>query len=147
MTAANETLALLQNAQDQRLDAPKPKPTSDVLVEVAASMVTIDGKAHRVMVHSWGYDQTNTDFYAVVKETKTTVTLRRLGTVGVEYNGRDPFARKVVPGDFWHDLYGGETKRKRKVNAPGEPLSCSGVNDCGWTTQWDGRPQTETSYH
>ena len=29
---------------------------------------------------SWGYDQTNVEFWKVVKETKATITLRRIGS-------------------------------------------------------------------
>jgi hypothetical protein len=108
------------------------------------NQVRIDGRNYRVVVHSWGYDQTNIDFWAIVKETKCFVTLRRLGSMVVEANG--PMSAKVVPAPKWHPMYP-ETRRKKKDFDKDGRLSFDGVNECGWSTEWTGNACTETSYH
>lgn len=48
------------------------------------------------MVSSWGYDQTNIDFYKVVKVTPKSVRLQRWTSTTVGSNG---YHDQVVPGD------------------------------------------------
>lgn len=38
----------------------------------------------KILVSTWGYDQTNVDFFKVVRETPSSVWLQRIGSVPVE---------------------------------------------------------------
>ena len=43
-------------------------------------------KARDIFYHSWGHEQTNIDYYQVVKATKKTISLRRIKGTVEEYN-------------------------------------------------------------
>jgi hypothetical protein len=52
-----------------------------------------------IMVSMWGYDQTNVDYYEVVKLSGCMATLRPLKSVSVE-TGRDIGKCRPLPGDY-----------------------------------------------
>lgn len=52
-----------------------------------------------VVYHSWGWEQTNVDFYVVVETTKNFVTLAPIPSVEVESAGLSSMAAYVVAGD------------------------------------------------
>lgn len=117
---------------------------SDLVAPAApANRVTIDGESYKVIVHSWGYDQTNIYFWAVTYETKAFVTLRRLRSKTVEATGF--MSARVAPAPSWHPS--NEVQRKKKCHGPEGRLSFGGVNGHGWSTEWTGAASTETSYH
>ena len=43
-----------------------------------------------VLKYSWGYDQTNTDFYQVVAKTAKTITIREIGGTWASYTQVSP---------------------------------------------------------
>lgn len=54
---------------------------------------------------SWGYDQTNTEFFEVVKRTPGTVTVRRIGErMGDLAHGENPRLVYPAPGHFVDDF-------------------------------------------
>lgn len=79
---------------------------------------------------SWGYDQTNVEFFEVVRRTPATVTVRRIaGRMGVEAHGENPRSVYPAPGQYIDDFHlrDGqkvcrlETKR-RKWQGDGDPI-------------------------
>lgn len=55
---------------------------------------------------SWGYDQTNTEFFEVVRRTKATVTVRRIASrMGIEANGESPHSVFPAPGQYRDDFH------------------------------------------
>lgn len=63
-----------------------------------------------ILVNQWGYDQTNTDFYQVVRRTKATAWLRPIGADSVP--GSEAFMScSYIPKR--DDFMEGETMRKR----------------------------------
>jgi hypothetical protein len=107
-------------------------------------------------VSSWGYDQTNIDFYKVVAATAKCIKVQ-------EWSGRRDEQNRLVPGDgprtFWSRSYDYDT------GLHGDPVStvakvqlkriASGWQGEPWITlttysgasKWDGRPMSDTYTH
>lgn len=109
-------------------------------------------------VSSWGYDQTNIDFYKVVGLTKKGVkvqhwTKKHVGEVGGPQEA-------VVPGDepvtgAWVKAEGGWSEYDKDATAPveqkflssysvGEERVYFSVNSFASAYKWDGRPKYQT---
>lgn len=97
-------------------------------------------KVGDILESSWGYDQTNVDFYEVVGVTNKSVKIEKIGNTAVDDNG--PGGLGVVPNTSYRS---GNVMLKRvsSVSADGKSgwvrlTSYSGAN------KWDGTPQYET---
>ena len=93
-----------------------------------------------ILESSWGYDQTNVDFYEVVGVTNKSVKIEKIGNTTVSDDG--PGGLSVVPNTSYRS---GNVMLKRvsSVSADGKSgwvslTSYSGAN------KWDGTPQHET---
>lgn len=86
----------------------------------------------------WGYEQTNVDYYEVVKATAKTATLRQIATETIRAAGQ--MAEYVVPSP---GEYVGEPFR-RKVR-PGE--SMVSINSVAVAAVWTGSETLKTSWH
>jgi hypothetical protein len=107
-------------------------------------------------VHTWGYDQTNTDYYRVTSVTKSgkSVTLQRVRATQVgEDNGSTV---RTVPTDepFGYSRRNHETgEYETELVAPiRKRLQVSGSSvfvamECGWCKLWEGQPESSTSPH
>ena len=86
-------------------------------------------KVGDVLKCSWGYEQTNVDFYEVVKATKAMVTVRKIASKAWSEAGYSSMAGFVVPkpGEFLEGFRAKELRRK--VLAGGETIR---VNDYAW---------------
>jgi acetyl-CoA acetyltransferase len=93
-----------------------------------------------IFASSWGYDQTNVDFYEVVKVTKASVVIREIAKQQETSDGGWTGYVNPRPGEF-----SGEAMTRRLKagwdNTPGVK-----VNSCAWARLWDGKPQRFTSY-
>lgn len=87
-----------------------------------------------IIVSSWGYDQTNIDFYKVVKQTASSVWIQKLGKGYVEQTGWAHY--KVVPVD----VFATETQLVRRYKE-GDFVK---ISDYEFAYLWDGEPETET---
>jgi hypothetical protein len=99
-----------------------------------------DVKVGSIFVCSWGYDQTNIDFYEVVaKSGKATVKVRRTYTTVVESRAYDCLVAPW-PGQF----YGDEilTKRLRESSYGGVAFKVASYANA---YLWDGRPRADNS--
>ncbi len=88
-----------------------------------------------IMVNSWGYEQTNVDFYQVVAVTKSTVKLRPI-CGNLTQNHFMSGTTVAVKDSFCGDEV--LTKRVNKDNY----ASMS----CGCLSKWDGRPMHRSWY-
>lgn len=97
---------------------------------------------------SWGYDQTNIDFYQVIKRTAKMITVRRIGRTS------EPawtMACYVMPvkdafldsGSHYDQTYGKPLTRRLGVNLYGEPCFKPESYSMAWL--WNGERKTETS--
>jgi len=89
---------------------------------------------------SWGYDQTNIDFYKVVKKTKTGISIVPMSKKVIEYSDQY-MTGKVVPGE----VYFGSKPMRRKLNKYGDKYYIS-INSFSSASKWSGRPETFTTY-
>lgn len=94
---------------------------------------------------SWGYEQTNIDFYQVTKKTAKTVTLQPVSSIRLdtgnmtaqEMPARDAFKGNVhVPA---------EGKRCKMLGYGSGPMVK--VCDYEYAYLWDGKPKRSSSYY
>lgn len=89
-----------------------------------------------ILVASWGYEQTNVDFYEVTKVTGArTVEIREIGSNIVSGDGH---AGKVIPAS---GQYTGPAMRKQ---VDGNEIK---VGPRAWARIWDGLPKSFNSNH
>ena len=87
---------------------------------------------------SWGYDQTNIDFYKVTGKTAKFVTLQQIGSKIVKETG---WAEQVVvPGEV---EIGKPFKRKVQTFAWGTYVS---ISDWASASPWEGKPVRQSQY-
>ncbi len=96
---------------------------------------------------SWGYDQTNIDFYQVIARTDKMVTARRLRTkhspAHIMGSYVEPIPNSFLDGDHpYEQAYGKAFKAKLKTLSDGEP--CFRVSESATAFPWDGKRKTET---
>lgn len=87
-----------------------------------------------ILSSSWGYDQTNVDFYEVVETTEREVTLREIGKRGA--GGPDEWSDYVVP---LPGVYVGDPLRRRPTTDSVK------IETYKYATKWDGKPERVTS--
>jgi hypothetical protein len=92
---------------------------------------------------SWGYDQTNVDFYQVVKVTAKTVTVRKIGKETCELTGR--FTGTVTPVIDSFDPRKAEMRRTVRTWSGWANPSIK-INDSEYAYPWNGKPQHVSSY-
>lgn len=88
-----------------------------------------------IFYSSWGYEQTNIDFYKVVGMTKATVTLQRIGAIKTESGWETgtvvPNPERTIGDSFRRKLINGDSAR---------------INSFSYASLWDGRPRRYSSY-
>lgn len=96
-------------------------------------------KVGDMLHYSWGYDQTNAEFYQVVSVTRKTATIRQIGSRRVEATSHDSETVVAVKDAF---LEGDRYKPMRKV-VNGDALAM----DHGCATIWCGTPMHSSWGH
>jgi hypothetical protein len=91
-----------------------------------------------IFVSTWGYDQTNVDFYRVVRSTAASVWLQKVGQRVEEQTGY--MSETVMPTEQTC----GEVFR-RKVQMYGDTAYAS-INDYASAREWSGKPVMQTHY-
>ena len=89
----------------------------------------------KILYSLWGYDQTNIDFYQIVKKTKSMIVIHKIGKefLDTKYASED----LVMPVK---DYFIGK-EMKKKVGPYGVTL-----NTYANASLWDGQPQYQTAY-
>jgi len=114
-----------------------------------------------ILHHSWGYDQTNCDFYQVVEVKKASVVLRKIGAKRVD--GSEGFmSESLMPEKdaFITEGYHALTKHDGNIT----PDNCTILKRVsfyvqdddslryyipvpyGWCSVWEGKPQYHSWY-
>lgn len=91
-----------------------------------------------IFSHSWGYDQTNIQYYEVVKMTGQTVTIREL-CQNKEDTGWAQGKCTPIPGKYY-----GKEEMVKRVQVSGSTIYLS--MECGFCKLWDGTPDNWTAY-
>ena len=88
-----------------------------------------------ILYSSWGYDQTNIDFYRVVRRTGSYVWLAPMGSHAIDDS-------HVVP----HGVLSGKKLLKKKVQVYDGEESSVRLTSYSSAYPWDGRPKYETPW-
>lgn len=98
-------------------------------------------KVGDILYASWGYDQTNIDFYKVVDVKGKKVTVTKIASKQTDQNTGNSMAAYVIP---IADAECGEPiSRFAKKDGDGYEIR---INDCATAWMWDGRPKYESWY-
>lgn len=104
-----------------------------------------DGYQPGAVIHSsWGYDQTQADYYLVIRRTAKQVTLVRLHTLEQAAPGYSPMAGLATPGGLWLACPDWPIVR-RKLHYRNEKPSGFTLS-YGWAKLWDGKPNYCSHY-
>jgi hypothetical protein len=92
-----------------------------------------------ILVNTWGWEQTNVDFYEVVKRTEKSVTIRKIAREIDDYNAYE-MSGFATPkkGEYIEDAI-----RKTVVGAG---VDCHIKFKHGGCSLWDGAPKRYTTY-
>lgn len=91
-----------------------------------------------ILVSSWGWEQTNIDFYVIVERKNAFVKLLKISNRS-EYIGN--MTSKELPGN----IYINEKPFRKKIKSwDGIEKGFSILN--GWCSLWDGKEKTATHY-
>lgn len=93
-----------------------------------------------VLVASWGYEQTNIDYYLVTKRTAKSVKLQPIGKKNVALTGHMTGTCEPDPDSF---LDAPEITRRVRAHSGSEWVT---VNDYTSATLWSGQPNSWSSY-
>jgi len=99
----------------------------------------IDIKPGTIFKSSWGYDQTNIDFYKVVKTSAKSVWLIK---VGQEILSESIYGEEVVPADGYEI---GKTFVRRPQFYGEDPYVS--ISSYAGASVWNGKPATQTHTH
>lgn len=96
-----------------------------------------------VLAYSWGYDQTNIDFYRIVKRSGEWVWLREMEGIETEDPPREPggpwtMTGRVVAGADQPDA---KVFRRKLHKRNGKITGCA-LRSYGWASLWDGHPMS-----
>jgi hypothetical protein len=119
----------------------------------AAAPKPIGGyEAGAIIESSWGYDQTNIDFFQIAKRSGDWVSLIPLNSKTVDRSG-PMMTSKVMPGE---PMKPGDAVSCVSQNWNGKPIrrklafrdgKCIGLSiKHGWANLWDGKPGNATHY-
>ena len=96
-----------------------------------------------ILVDSWGWEQTNVDFYAIIKRSGDFVTIQMM-KVQETFKGRE-MTSEVLPLEV--DPKAKPIRRKVKsFNGEEKGFSLRDYAGGGWTKLWSGSVQTATHY-
>jgi hypothetical protein len=93
-----------------------------------------------ILVSSWGYDQTNVDFYMVTRTTKTSVYIRKIRSEVTYSGGHSDSATPCPMGTPYNAS--AEPKRKKVQTYDGRPYVSLSAYASAYL--WDGTPQYQT---
>jgi len=137
-------------SEDQSFEM-KPKETDSVESEekTAGKKTAMPSPAEMgvevgdIFVSSWGYDQTNVDFYQVTRLTAQSVEVRAIASELVSGDGWSGTV-VAVPNAFLEGLQAQKFVSRLRHGYQGEPSIKVGYQRYAWL--WDGKPKTMTSY-
>jgi hypothetical protein len=93
-----------------------------------------------IVESSWGYGQTNVNFWIVTKRTKTQVTLEELQPLTINHTGG--MSGEAVPGGVWTELKDKERVIVRKLHRTDKGKEYARMRPTyGTIHPWDGTPQ------
>jgi hypothetical protein len=94
----------------------------------------------KIIVYSWGYEQTNQDFYKILKRQGDYVTI-------VEMDYKETYdARSMTGTKVPTEIKTGAKPFRRKVHSRDGKESGIAIESYGWGNLWDGDPAHYSTY-
>ncbi len=94
-----------------------------------------------IISFSWGYEQTNIDFFRIIDRKGDWCTLQKLNAARTE-NSTTSMVGTIVPLDETAD----EKPIRRKIHRrDGQEIGFA-IKRYGWASLWDGEPEHYSSY-
>lgn len=95
-------------------------------------------KVGDILKMSWGYDQTNIDFYEVTAASPKMVVLRKLEKKVVRQSGTDEMVMPL-PGRYKGPAF------RRKVSPGWRGGAWVSINSYAGASKWKGKPEAQTN--
>jgi len=99
-------------------------------------------KVGEILYDSWGYDQTNIDFYQITRISKGCIWIREINLESVKDTSYD--SDQVIP---CKNKFIGEEKKKRVVRTSWKPEGYISSDISGTLSQYDGTPKHRSWGH
>jgi len=105
-----------------------------------------------IIYNSWGYDQTNIDFYKILERKGNYITIVEMNQE--EYKNPNPPREPRSPNELWGQgqvvpttVKSGDKPFRRmvRIDRDGKELGVQ-IASYGWAKLWDGKPAHYTSY-
>lgn len=94
----------------------------------------------KIVVFSWGYDQTNIDYYLITQRKGDFATLQPIGEK-TSYNEKHMIGESVPD----ESKKTGKPFRRKVHTSRGEEIGIA-IKSFGWASLWDGRPKRYSTY-
>jgi hypothetical protein len=95
-----------------------------------------------ILVSSWGYGQTNIDFYKVVDVTAKSVKIVRLGEIITERDSA--MSEYVIPNE--NEIRGQVMTKRIKVRRANDSTYVK-ISDYAIASKWGGHPEFQSHWH
>lgn len=106
-----------------------------------------DYQPGKILYASWGYDQTNINWYKIVKRSGMNVILQELEAIEspkLDLNGNSySMTGTSVPN---LDKPINKPIRRKLATRDGAIIGCNYTSSYGWISAWNGKPKGYTSY-
>lgn len=116
-----------------------------------ANQILGDYQEGCVLEASWGYEQTNVNFYVVVKRSNSFITIQEIQAnknPALDGCGTDAMRGVCIPmienGQY---IPVGKPMRRKLAMRDGKVIGCRFETGYGWISAWDGKPVSYSSYH
>ncbi len=92
-----------------------------------------------IVMNTWGYEQTNVDFYQVVATTKATITIRAIGSRSVGGTGSGDMSDRIMPEKNYFSRDSPPLVKRPTAGCSGGGVYIPFTHGCGEV--WDGAPK------
>lgn len=130
---------VMKNYDDQQAQKAKWRAERKGSAELVAETVKVGDIFH----FSWGYEQTNNDFYEVTKVKGYYITIQALAQKSSTKEGYSSMSdfREPIPGKYLDK----KPLTKKVQFSGGKPYIT--MASYGWCSKWDGKPAYNSWYH
>lgn len=98
----------------------------------------------KILVSSWGYEQTNIDFYKIVSRTEKSVRIVKLSQTRTNDDPGAPMCEYVIPDNHVHPNAKVMAKRIKSSNGK---ENCVKINSFAYAYLWNGEPEFQSHWH
>lgn len=100
-----------------------------------------DYQVGKIVYATWGYEQTNVNFFVITKRTAAFVTLQPIGSIKEQ---TAYLAGKCTPNP--KDVLDEKPIRRKLAHRDGKVIGCSFRESYGWISAWHGNPVGYSEY-